>query len=205
MKERVMEKEKRVTRRWRTAAVLAAGIAIGVVMVATPAASHIGGVFHLWNNHIKPKADARYDRVLTIQNAGVGAFNQTTYTSIGGGTYKAAGRCALIMDGTFDWDDNGGANILFVQWHVDGAPVGGDFAYQGGGTGNNFAASATAVTVVGPGSHSVQLRAFVTTGSVDIEDLGAYAMCAHRRGNGTVVTPREVARPASGSSSDATQ
>jgi hypothetical protein len=48
-------------RRWRTVAVLAAGVAIGVAIVATPAASHIGSVTHLWNHHIKPKADARYD------------------------------------------------------------------------------------------------------------------------------------------------
>ena len=200
-----MEKEKRVSRRWRAAAVLAVGIAIGVVMVATPAASHIGSFTHLWNTHIKPKTDARYSRVLTIQNSGVVGFNQTAYTSIGGGTYKAAGRCALVMDGTLDWDDNGVANILFVQWHVDGAPVGGDFAFQGGGTGNNFGASAIATAVVGPGSHSVQLRARVSGGDADIEDVGAFVMCAYRKGNGTVVTPREVARPASGSRSDATQ
>jgi hypothetical protein len=63
-----MKPEQRV-RRWRTVAVLAAGVAIGVAIVATPAASHIGSVTHLWNHHIKPKADKRYVRasgVLTI-------------------------------------------------------------------------------------------------------------------------------------------
>jgi hypothetical protein len=54
------EEGKRISRRWRTAAVLAMGVAIGTVLIATPAASHIGTVTHLWNNHIKPKADARY-------------------------------------------------------------------------------------------------------------------------------------------------
>jgi hypothetical protein len=48
-----MKPEQRV-RRWRTVAVLAAGVAIGVAIVATPAASHIGSVTHLWNHHIKP-------------------------------------------------------------------------------------------------------------------------------------------------------
>lgn len=48
-------------RRWRAVALLAAGLAIGVTMMATPAMSHVGGtVGHLWNDHIKPRADARY-------------------------------------------------------------------------------------------------------------------------------------------------
>jgi hypothetical protein len=47
-------------RRWKLIALLAAGIAIGVVMVGTPAGAHVGGsVNHLWN-HLKPKADKRY-------------------------------------------------------------------------------------------------------------------------------------------------
>jgi hypothetical protein len=47
-------------RRWKLVALLAAGIAIGVVMVGTPAGAHVGGtVTHLWG-HLKPKADARY-------------------------------------------------------------------------------------------------------------------------------------------------
>jgi hypothetical protein len=63
-------KPEKTVRRWRTVAVLAAGVAIGVAIVATPAASHIGSVTHLWNHHIKPKADARYlkkSAVKTIQ------------------------------------------------------------------------------------------------------------------------------------------
>jgi hypothetical protein len=55
-----MKAERRGLRRWRTLAVLATGVAIGVAIAATPAASHIGSVTHLWNHHIKPKADARY-------------------------------------------------------------------------------------------------------------------------------------------------
>ena len=44
---------------WR---LLAVGVAIGTVLMATPAAGHIGSVSHLWNHHIKPKADQRYVR-----------------------------------------------------------------------------------------------------------------------------------------------
>ena len=199
-----MKKEKGSARRWKVFAVLAAGVAIGIAIAATPAASHIGSVTHLWNHHIRPKADARYSRVLTIQNNGVSTFTQTTDTAIGGGTYKAAGKCALVMNGTLDWDDNSGANILFLTWYVDGASVGGDFAFQGGGSGNNFAASAIAVKTVTAGSHTVQLRARVSGGSADIEDVGAYAFCAYKKGNGTAVS-RTVVRPASRSGGDATQ
>ena len=56
-----MHDEKKKTRRWRAAGLLAAGVAIGTVLMATPAAGHIGSVSHLWNHHIKPKADQRYD------------------------------------------------------------------------------------------------------------------------------------------------
>jgi hypothetical protein len=50
-----------VSRRWRTAALLAIGIAIGTTMTATPVYSHVGGtVAHLWTKHIRPKTDARY-------------------------------------------------------------------------------------------------------------------------------------------------
>jgi hypothetical protein len=47
-------------RRRTAVALLAAGMAIGIVMVGTPAGAHVGGtVNHLWG-HLKPKADARY-------------------------------------------------------------------------------------------------------------------------------------------------
>ena len=47
-------------KRWRIIALLATGIAIGVVMAATPATGHISGWAHNWTQHIKPKTDARY-------------------------------------------------------------------------------------------------------------------------------------------------
>jgi hypothetical protein len=51
----------RSLRRWRAAALVAIGIAVGVAMTATPVVGHItGSVAHLWNAHIKPKTDARY-------------------------------------------------------------------------------------------------------------------------------------------------
>lgn len=37
-------------RRWKVVALLAAGIAIGVVMVGTPAGAHVAGWTHNWND-----------------------------------------------------------------------------------------------------------------------------------------------------------
>jgi hypothetical protein len=93
--ERMQERSKLVSRRWRTAAILAAGIAVGAVLFATPAASHIGSVAHLWNEHIKPKADARYlqNTKTVVDSAAVnaGSFNSLQvdcpagFQAIGGG------------------------------------------------------------------------------------------------------------------------
>jgi hypothetical protein len=52
--------ERTVSRRWRTVALVAIGVAIGTTMTATPVYSHVGGtVTHLWT-HLRPKTDARY-------------------------------------------------------------------------------------------------------------------------------------------------
>lgn len=48
-------------RRTGAIALVIVGLVIGVAMMATPAIGHVGGtVSHLWSQHIKPKADARY-------------------------------------------------------------------------------------------------------------------------------------------------
>jgi hypothetical protein len=50
----------RSARRWRLVATLAAGIAVGTTIAASPAAGHVGGtVEHLWS-HLMPLSDARY-------------------------------------------------------------------------------------------------------------------------------------------------
>lgn len=47
-------------RRWQVIALLAAGMAVGVTMTATPAVGHVSGWLHNWKTHIKPRTDARY-------------------------------------------------------------------------------------------------------------------------------------------------
>jgi hypothetical protein len=54
----------RKERRWKLVALLAIGMAIGVVMVGTPAGAHVSGWAHNWKKHVKPKADKRYQQRL---------------------------------------------------------------------------------------------------------------------------------------------
>jgi hypothetical protein len=55
------------------------------MVVATPAVSHVGGtVSHLWNQHIKPRADARYVRAgSVVQQDGNVIVVSTLQTSTG--------------------------------------------------------------------------------------------------------------------------
>jgi len=56
----------RLVRSRKLVALIAAALAIGVVMVATPA-SAITNWTNVWNNHIKPKADQRYVKKSAIK------------------------------------------------------------------------------------------------------------------------------------------
>lgn len=47
-------------RRWKLVALLAVGMAIGVIIAGTPVSAHVANWTHNWNTHIKPRADARY-------------------------------------------------------------------------------------------------------------------------------------------------
>ena len=81
-----MRSEKdRGLRRWRAGALLATGVAIGLMVVATPGVSHVGGtVSHLWNQHIKPRADARYVRAVEVLSVnGIAVPGSTVQTSMG--------------------------------------------------------------------------------------------------------------------------
>jgi hypothetical protein len=80
-----------VSRRWRTAALLATGIAIGAMLMGTPVYSHVGGtVAHLWTKHIRAKTDARYyrkaaseSRYVNVSEKARSAAHADTATSAG--------------------------------------------------------------------------------------------------------------------------
>ena len=52
--------------RRKMVALLAAGMMIGVILVATPAGANMNWD-SIWNNHLKPKADARYVKKSAIK------------------------------------------------------------------------------------------------------------------------------------------
>ncbi|MEX2103082.1 MAG: hypothetical protein WD805_03895 [Gaiellaceae bacterium] len=50
----------RVSRRWRTAALLSVGVVVGLLVAGTPATAHFGSVKHFVKTHVLPKTDKRY-------------------------------------------------------------------------------------------------------------------------------------------------
>jgi hypothetical protein len=78
-------------RRWRTLALLAAGVAIGPVFIGTPAGAHVAGWTHNWTAHIRPKADARY---YTKTAANARFVPKSVLTTIQG-DYAAGGQAAV--------------------------------------------------------------------------------------------------------------
>lgn len=91
-------------RRWKVVALLAAGIAVGVVMVGTPAGAHVSGWTHNWNQHIKPKADKRY--------LPGGAIT-------GGRTLRGT----FSIDGTATAAGQQGSDSISFGWTLASAPV----------------------------------------------------------------------------------
>jgi hypothetical protein len=84
----VKERTKRGTRLRRMIAVLAVGIAIGTMIMASPAAADFrSSINHIWS-HIKPKADARYDRPViktgeTVRGTIGGQFSSAAAGEVG--------------------------------------------------------------------------------------------------------------------------
>lgn len=56
-------RQRSMRRPWRLPAAIVAGILAGTILI-TPASGHLSGVTHTWNQHFRPKADARYERPL---------------------------------------------------------------------------------------------------------------------------------------------
>jgi hypothetical protein len=66
-------------RRWKAIALIATGVAIGVIMVGTPAGAHVASWTHNWNVHIKPKVNQQSVRVART-NTGGGTLGTTIAT-----------------------------------------------------------------------------------------------------------------------------
>jgi hypothetical protein len=101
-------------RRWKLVALLAAGMAVGVVMVGTPAGAHIGSVTHLWNQHIKPKTDARYYKKSTANNRFLPGGNLPAGSTIRGSF--------IVFNANAVGGDLTTTNVMF-GWRLASAPT----------------------------------------------------------------------------------
>lgn len=98
--------------RWKMVALLAAGMAIGVTMTATPAVGHVSGWVHNWNRHIKPRTDARYYRKALADaryyNVGETAANAEMLDGVDSSAFQRTVRWALVAaDGTITAQSGG--------------------------------------------------------------------------------------------------
>ena len=97
--------------------------------------------------------------------------------------------CDLIMHGTLDWDDDGNANVLSVNYNVDGVNTGLLWAGQVEAGNQNETLGFMAFLPVGPGEHNIVVRAGVNVLTAEIERIAAYALCVPFDHNGAVVEP----------------
>lgn len=166
------EQGKRASRRWRTTAVLAVGVAIGTVMVGTPAGAHVGGtVSHLWG-HLKPKADARYlnnNEVRAfgaISDADVDDFTSDTMQTLVSKTFTVPGPGVVLITSSVSAADDAslaGNGSLWYVLQLDGvSTTDAPFPYNleyGGESSSGDTGSASAVVPVTAGTHTARLVA----------------------------------------------
>lgn len=192
------KKTDRGIRRWRAATLLAVGVVIGMVMVATPAGAHVGGtVGHLWNNHIKPKADARYSKkdVRTLLR-----FSGTTTDTSIGGTYEQ-----MVTVGTFSKKRSN--SVVQVTWtgHVATAGTFCDFQLRIDGANDTGSTAASGGNSTGrvvnygdesPASASTVFGGLATgTRTVSIWVRGFGSSCTINTGNFTMLVLVEELDP----------
>ncbi len=137
-------------------------------------------------------ADVQANRAVFFNSASGPTLANVSDTAIVSMSMTNAQRCILMMNGTTDWDDNSTNGVLFLQWNVDGADVGGSFADEDDVAGaSNDSLTAIASAVINPGTHSIRLLAD-TINTADLEDIGATAQCVPFDGTGA---PADEAQP----------
>jgi hypothetical protein len=181
-------------RRWKVVALLAAGIAIGIVLTATPAVGHVSSWTHNWKTHIRPKADVRYNtkaqatalfknRAATAgsdENTNLALTEYSTWTTVAETNLATTGASSqVLVTGQVTVQNTSGANgDLFARVTVDGVLVDGPYWSSLGHTAapvfNRTQLAASAVISLGPGSHVVRLQASYWDGGTD-RNVSAYA------------------------------
>jgi hypothetical protein len=158
----------RVSRRWRTAALLALGAVVGTMLVAQPAGAHfLPSIKHIWH-HIKPKTDALYQTRVAgaASTADIDNFTSATFTPILSKSIAAPRGGFLMIVGSVGAEDDfslAGTSSLLLRLRVDGTAVTSDqFAFEldaDAGTGvTGGTASLNAVVPVSRGTHTVYIE-----------------------------------------------
>ena len=99
--------------------------------------------------------------------------------------------CVLLMSGVVEWDDDLNSNFIELDWYVDGSVVAlaPDWEDQEGGSGLLDIVSAIANKEVSAGNHTVELKANASSATIDIWDIGMFALCVPFDGTGSLITP----------------
>lgn len=160
-----------VSRRWRMAAVLALGVTLGTMLMATPATAHfLPSISHIWA-HIRPLADTRY----VNRSASVGFDHQdslpvtlteyNTYTDVVQTTIttKGAASKVLIIGQFTAQNESTNSGDVFARALADGVVRDGLYwaslgATSPGATNPRAQLSVSRVVTLGPGAHTIILQ-----------------------------------------------
>jgi hypothetical protein len=107
-------------RRWKVVALLAAGVAIGVSISATPAVGHVSGWVHNWNTHIKPRTDARY----YTKPAAEARYYNVGETAANADALDGVDSTALLRDDAGVYTSTGPSNADDSKFTVVNCPAG---------------------------------------------------------------------------------
>jgi hypothetical protein len=159
-----------VSRRWRMTAVLALGITVGTMLMATPATAHfLPSISHIWS-HIRPLADTRYVNRSASAGADQNATPVTlteynTYTDVVQTTIttKGAASKVLIVGQFTAQNESTNSGDVFAQAVADGVVRDGLYwaslgaTVPGAGVPRAHLAVSRVVTL-GPGLHTIILQ-----------------------------------------------
>lgn len=110
-----------------------------------------------------------------VQNTPVATtVNTSTPTTIAEVVINCKGRGTVLIIGSGDGNpNNGSADWNTIQIFVDGAACGPFIIIQGSGASANHGWGITRMANVGPGSHTIQIKAANGSGSITYGETGA--------------------------------
>jgi len=174
-----------VSRRWRMAAVLALGITLGTMLMATPATAHfLPSISHIWS-HIRPLADTRYvnrsasagadQQAGSVTLAEYNSYTDVVQTTI---TTKGAASKVLIIGQFTAQNQSSNSADVFARALADGNMVDGLYWASLGATAApvfpRAHLSVSRVITLGPGLHTITLQGAYYDGGT-VRTVAAFA------------------------------